>query len=86
MLKGWDILVRAFLEEFTAEEAGLFIVTRHYHSERDPRDDINQIAAELGRSADHIHLLYDVPQEQMAALYGSANALYDNQWLFFANL
>lgn len=77
--KGYEILARAFWEEFSAQEdVCLVIKTRSFRSSesRGPADELRQLKAQL--HAVHAARIYlvdkDLPVSQLAALYRSSSA------------
>lgn len=79
--KGWDLLLRAFCQEFsTREQVGLLckITRAHGHSHARIRAQIDEILGEFGQSLVHRPdiVIWDstLSVEQMAALYRGASA------------
>lgn len=76
--KGWDILLKAYWEEFNHSDAvTLYILTKKYHSDITIERAIADYKKELNVSkstAKIILLPENIPQSQMPSLYKSANA------------
>ncbi|WP_019122720.1 glycosyltransferase [Brevibacillus massiliensis] len=75
--KGWDILLRAYFEEFTQDDdVSLIIkVTKLNHPKADPTGKIRELVKKLGiRQRPHIEIIEaSLSEEQMAGLYAAAD-------------
>ena len=79
--KGWDLLIQAYMEEFSAKDnVLLFIQTNAYHSEKTYDDEIRGYVKKMGL-AEPLHgwpSIYvsdeHVPQLALPSLYKAANA------------
>ncbi|KAH7279822.1 hypothetical protein KP509_37G038700 [Ceratopteris richardii] len=79
--KGWHLLIKAYLREFSAKDrVALYILTNAYHTDRTYRDDIIAYVKEIGLKKP-VHgwpLLYvndyHIPQLRLPNIYKAANA------------
>jgi glycosyltransferase involved in cell wall biosynthesis len=80
--KGWDILLRAYLEEFKPEEeVALFIKTSPFHDDSDqtfPERILKFAKQHVGLEPDQVPAFsvvdFGIPQEDLAKMYKSADA------------
>ncbi len=76
--KGWDILLRAFVEEFKPSEPVNLMIRTHTDGKRPVWEDIKEYLVNLSAGADYlerIHIIEDyVPEQDMPSLYASADA------------
>ena len=76
--KGWDVLVRAYMQEFHDKEDVCLIlkVSNHLEVNADPREDILREVRKLGLTAiPHIEVINDpFTEEEMVQLYASVDA------------
>ena len=81
--KGWDVLLAAFLSQFTAEDkVALYMKTSPYHSDSNFGDHMKKWAMEHFQdldkvSMDNLPTVYvideNMPQERLRRLYASAD-------------
>jgi len=78
--KGWDVLLRAFFSEFSAEDAVMLIIkTQAFHSDADFESQVLEYVMEMGSDAKKPLARYslvseDLPLRDLPRLYAAADA------------
>eukprot|EP00736_Rhodelphis_marinus_P005640 Rmarinus@m.9905 len=76
--KGYDLLLRAYLEEFDASDnVVLVLLTNQYHSSADFEQEVSDMAAQWGISSEshpRVHVMERISDEELRRLYRSARA------------
>jgi glycosyltransferase involved in cell wall biosynthesis len=78
--KGWDVLLKAFLQEFTsADKVALYLLTNSYHSDSNFEEHIANTIVEGGFNKDTIPRIViippGIPHQAMPSLYRGIDAL-----------